>query len=135
MSGELRKEDPHAPRPSQRRRVVGVDDATLRHANPEFSNIFSMTAAAITAQVPVLSENLFSVMDSGKVNPAVIYNGYTSCPLLTGYNEVMLAEFKYGFVPAESFSGLFNQANSHRLFYHLKRVGKLFLSGFECKLR
>jgi sulfide:quinone oxidoreductase len=70
---------------------VSVDPATLRHVNPEFGNIFALgdcsslptskTAAAITAQAPVLSENLFSVMDSGKVNPAATYNGYTSCPV------------------------------------------------------
>ncbi|KAJ7219231.1 sulfide-quinone oxidoreductase, partial [Mycena pura] len=109
---------------------VSVDPATLRHTNPEYGNIWaigdcsslptSKTAAAITAQAPVLSENLFSVMDTGKLSSAT-YDGYTSCPLLTGYNELMLAEFKYGLEPKESFSSQFDQAKSHRLFYHLKR--------------
>ncbi|KAJ6496638.1 hypothetical protein C8R47DRAFT_1114910 [Mycena vitilis] len=109
---------------------VSVDPATLRHTNPEFGNIWALgdcsslptskTAAAITAQAPVLSENLFSVMDTGKVSTAT-YDGYTSCPLLTGYNELMLAEFKYGLEPKESFAAQFDQAKSNRLFYHLKK--------------
>ncbi|KAK7014898.1 Pyr-redox-2 domain-containing protein [Favolaschia claudopus] len=107
---------------------VSVDPATLRHT--EFDNVWaigdcsslptSKTAAAITAQAPVLSENLFSVVDTGKLSSAT-YDGYTSCPLLTGYNELMLAEFKYGLEPKETFSNQFNQAKSNRLFYHFKK--------------
>lgn len=69
---------------------VPVDKGTLQHINPEFSNVFavgdcsslptSKTAAAITAQAPVLTENLFSLVDTGKVGNA-IYDGYTSCPV------------------------------------------------------
>jgi len=109
---------------------VEVDQATLRHVNPEFGNIFSLgdcsslptskTAAAITAQAPVLTENLFSVMNTGKVSNAK-YDGYTSCPLLTGYGELMLAEFKYGLLPKETFSFLGDQTKRSRLFYHLKK--------------
>ncbi|KAF8448000.1 hypothetical protein L210DRAFT_3441698 [Boletus edulis BED1] len=110
---------------------VEVNPATLQHVKPEFSNIFavgdcsslptSKTAAAITSQVPVLTENLFSVMDSGRVGKA-IYDGYTSCPLLTGYGELMLAEFKYGLEPKETFSSfLGDQKQPRRLFYHLKK--------------
>ncbi|KAJ7109335.1 hypothetical protein C8R44DRAFT_884386 [Mycena epipterygia] len=109
---------------------VSVDPATLRHTNPEFGNIWALgdcsslptskTAAAITAQAPVLSENLFSVVDTGKVSTAA-YDGYTSCPLLTGYNELMLAEFKYGLEPKETFAAQFDQAKSNRLFYHFKK--------------
>ena len=69
---------------------VQVDQYSLQHVNPDFNNIFALgdcsslptskTAAAITAQAPVLSENLFSVMDTGKVSTAT-YDGYTSCPV------------------------------------------------------
>jgi eukaryotic sulfide quinone oxidoreductase len=69
---------------------IQVDPSTLRHVNPKFGNIFSLgdcsslptarTAAAITAQAPVLTENLFSVMDTGKVSSAN-YDGYSSCPV------------------------------------------------------
>jgi NADPH-dependent 2,4-dienoyl-CoA reductase/sulfur reductase-like enzyme len=70
---------------------VDVDKETLRHANPEFGNIWALgdcsslptskTAAAITAQSPILVENLFSVMDTGKLNTHARYDGYTSCPV------------------------------------------------------
>jgi sulfide:quinone oxidoreductase len=69
---------------------VDVDKGTLRHTNPEFGNIFALgdcsslptskTAAAITSQAPILTENLFSVMETGGVSSA-IYDGYTSCPV------------------------------------------------------
>ena len=69
---------------------VPVDKATLQHTKPEFSNVFaigdcsslptSKTAAAITAQAPVLTENLFTFIDTGKVSNAS-YDGYTSCPV------------------------------------------------------
>ncbi|KAH9484298.1 Sulfide:quinone oxidoreductase, mitochondrial [Psilocybe cubensis] len=109
---------------------VPVNKATLQHDKPEFSNVFaigdcsnlptSKTAAAITAQAPVLTENLFSFVDTGKVAIAE-YDGYTSCPLLTGYGELMLAEFKYGLETKESFSDFFDQKKSNRFFYHLKK--------------
>lgn len=69
---------------------VPVDKNTLQHVNPEFTNVFALgdcsslptskTAAAITAQAPVLTENLFSLMDTGKIGNAS-YDGYTSCPV------------------------------------------------------
>ncbi|KAH9001048.1 FAD/NAD-P-binding domain-containing protein [Lactarius akahatsu] len=110
---------------------VDVDKSTLQHVKPEYSNIFSLgdasslptskTAAAITKQAPVLTENLFHLMDSGKIGPAM-YDGYTSCPLLTSYGELLLAEFKYGLVPAESFANsIGDQATPRRVFYHLKK--------------
>jgi eukaryotic sulfide quinone oxidoreductase len=69
---------------------IDVNKDTLQHTNSEFSNVFaigdctslptSKTAAAITAQAPILTENLFSLMDTGKVAGAT-YDGYTSCPV------------------------------------------------------
>ncbi|CAA7271734.1 unnamed protein product [Cyclocybe aegerita] len=109
---------------------VAVNSSTLQHVKPEFSNIFALgdcsslptskTAAAIIAQAPVLTENLFSLIDTGSVAVGE-YDRYTSCPLLTGYGELMLAEFKYGLEPKESFSGIFDQSKSNRLFYHFKK--------------
>ncbi|GLB34991.1 putative protein with domain-containing protein [Lyophyllum shimeji] len=102
---------------------VDVNQWTLRHNNPEYGNIFALgdcsslptskTAAAITTQGPVLTENLFSVVDTGKVSGAT-YDGYSSCPLLTGYGELMLAEFKYGLEPKETFSAILDQSKPHR---------------------
>ena len=34
--------------------------------------------------------------------------------LLTGYGELMLAEFRYGLEPKETFSNIFDQSKSHR---------------------
>ncbi|EIW76249.1 sulfide-quinone oxidoreductase [Coniophora puteana RWD-64-598 SS2] len=110
---------------------VEVDPATLRHVKPEYGNIFALgdctnlptarTAAAITSQAPVLTENLFSVVDTGDVSSAK-YDGYSSCPLLTGYGELMLCEFKYPFVPKESFAQyLGDQTKRRRIFYHMKK--------------
>ena len=69
---------------------VEVDKGTLQHVKPEYNNIFALgdasslptskTAAAITKQAPVLTENLFHFLDSGKIGSAV-YDGYTSCPV------------------------------------------------------
>lgn len=107
---------------------VDVDDATLRHK--KFANVWSAgdasslptskTAAAITAQAPVLVGNLVKAMEGGESQPG--YDGYTSCPLLTEYGKVMLAEFKYGGVPQETFSRIgWDQATPRRAFYHLKK--------------
>lgn len=83
---------------------VEIDKATLRHVKPEFGNIFALgdcsslptskTVAAITSQAPVLTENLFSVMDTGEVSNAK-YDGYTSCPvrLAPPFNAVHLTKF------------------------------------------
>jgi len=67
---------------------VNVDKNTLRHV--EYGNVWSLgdssslptskTAAAITAQAPVLADNLFRVMDTGSFGKAR-YDGYTSCPV------------------------------------------------------
>ncbi|KAI0341710.1 FAD/NAD(P)-binding domain-containing protein [Trametopsis cervina] len=110
---------------------VAVDPSTLR--STKFDNVWSLgdasslptskTAAAITAQAPVLAENLFQVADKGVIGTAS-YDGYTSCPLLTGYGQLMLAEFKYGGIPKETFAnlpfGYGDQAVPNRFFYYLK---------------
>lgn len=69
---------------------VDVDKDTLRHNKPEYGNVWALgdcsslptskTAAAITSQAPVLTENLFSIVDTGKLAGAK-YDGYTSCPV------------------------------------------------------
>lgn len=69
---------------------VAVDKETLR--STKYGNVWALgdcsslptskTAAAITAQSPVLVENLFSVVNTGEVSPAK-YDGYTSCPVST----------------------------------------------------
>jgi len=53
------------------------------------------------AQCGVLEENLEAVL-SGKT-PKREYNGYTSCPLVTGYSSCIMAEFDYSLQPLETF--------------------------------
>jgi sulfide:quinone oxidoreductase len=108
---------------------VAVNDNTLRHN--KFANVWSAgdasslptskTAAAVTAEAPVLVSNLLRAIDGQEPEPG--YDGYTSCPLLTEYGKVMLAEFKYGGVPKETFGELLgiDQAVPRRSFYHLKK--------------
>ncbi len=80
---------------------VDVNPKTLQHA--KYSNIFGLgdatstpnakTAAAVRKQVPVVVDNILSLINSKQV--AEGYDGYGSCPLTTSLNTVMLAEFAY----------------------------------------
>lgn len=58
------------------------------------------TGAAIRKQVPVVVANIQKMMNEGKLSEKV-YNGYSSCPLVTGYGKMALAEFDYdnNFIP------------------------------------
>ena len=37
------------------------------------------------------------------LKPTRVYDGYASCPLVTGYNKCILAEFDYNLQPLETF--------------------------------
>lgn len=88
---------------------VEVDPYTLQHKR--YSNIFglgdasnlptSKTGAAIRKQAPVVVQNLMAAMEGKPLTAR--YNGYTSCPLVTGYNRLVLAEFDYNGTPMETF--------------------------------
>lgn len=104
---------------------VEVDKHSLQHVR--FPNVFSLgdasslptskTAAAIRAQGPVLTANLLAVL-RGQA-PRARYLGYTSCPLVTGYGRLMLAEFDYDLQPCETFP--FDQGKERRSMYLLKK--------------
>ncbi len=104
---------------------VDVDKETLQHVR--YPNVFSLgdasslptskTAAAIRAQSPVLAANLLSVMNGGQ--PVAKYDGYTSCPLITAYGKLILAEFDYDLKPKETFP--FDQGKERYSMYLLKR--------------
>lgn len=107
--------------------LVDIDQATLRHT--KYDNVWSAgdacglrtskTAVAITGQAPVLVANLVSSLEKKPLS--AVYNGYTSCPLITEYGKVMLAEFVYGGKPRETFGTFIDQGTPRRAFYHLKR--------------
>ncbi len=104
---------------------VDVDKYSLQHVR--YPNIFSLgdasglptskTGAAIRKQSPVLVANLLAFI-AGKPL-AARYNGYTSCPLLTGYGKLVLAEFDYDGKPQETFP--FDQSKERWSMYLLKR--------------
>ncbi|MDM9385507.1 FAD/NAD(P)-binding oxidoreductase [Chlorogloeopsis sp. ULAP01] len=88
---------------------VDVNKETLQHNI--YPNVFSLgdasslptskTAAAIRRQAPVLVENLLALIDSSSLTGS--YNGYTCCPLITGYGKVIMAEFDYTNQPMSTF--------------------------------
>ena len=88
---------------------VDVHKHTLQHIrHPEVWGLgdasslpTSRTGAAIRKQAPVLVENLLA-RRAGQALTAS-YDGYASCPLVTGYGKLILAEFDYDGRPAESF--------------------------------
>ncbi|XP_060891608.1 sulfide:quinone oxidoreductase, mitochondrial [Labrus mixtus] len=76
----------------------------------------SKTAAAVAAQSAILHRTVSKILKNEK--PDSKYDGYTSCPLVTSYNTVILAEFDYDGQPLETFP--INQAKERRLMYHMK---------------
>jgi len=52
------------------------------------------TGAAIRKQAPVVAANLLAHMSKTEFGNKQ-YEGYSSCPLVTGYGKMVLAEFKY----------------------------------------
>ncbi|WP_322552625.1 FAD/NAD(P)-binding oxidoreductase (plasmid) [Priestia megaterium] len=104
---------------------VDVDMYTLQHK--KYANVFglgdsanlptSKTGAAIRKQAPVVAENIIACMRHQQMDKT--YNGYSSCPIVTGYNKLILAEFDYSKEPAESMP--FNQAVERTSMYILKK--------------
>jgi sulfide:quinone oxidoreductase len=61
------------------------------------------TGAAARKEAPVLVHNLVATMEGKDPSSFRQYKGYTSCPLITGYGKVVLAEFDYSGKPTPSF--------------------------------
>ncbi|GIX49427.1 MAG: pyridine nucleotide-disulfide oxidoreductase [Candidatus Tectimicrobiota bacterium] len=88
-----------------------VDRHTLQH--PRYANVFALgdvidapgtkTGAAVRKQAPVLVHNLLATLQGQDASRFRRYHGYTSCPLITGYGRVMLAEFDYDLRPLSTF--------------------------------
>jgi sulfide:quinone oxidoreductase len=107
---------------------VKVDKYTLQ--NPDYLNIFALgdcsalptskTGAAIRKQAPVLVRNLVTAILRNR-SEQVRYDGYTSCPLVTGYGRLVLAEFDYDLKPAETFP--VDQTKERYSMYLLKKYG------------
>ncbi|MBO6574595.1 MAG: NAD(P)/FAD-dependent oxidoreductase [Rhodothermales bacterium] len=104
-----------------------VDPHTLRHTR--FPEVFGLgdttstpnakTGAAVRKQAPILVANLLAQMRSGSPAAGHRYNGYSSCPLVTGYGKLVLAEFDYDNRPDPSFP--FDTTKERASMYLLKR--------------
>ena len=104
-----------------------VDKHTLQH--PRFANVFALgdssnlptskTGAAIRKQAPVVATNLLHLIDGQALSAS--YDGYTSCPVVTGYNSLVLAEFDYNKQPEETFP--FDQSQERFSMLMLKKYG------------
>lgn len=91
---------------------VEVDPQTLRHRR--YDDIFALgdiagvpkgkTAASVKWQVPVVEDHLVAAIQGQ--DGTELYNGYTSCPLITRIGRAMLVEFDYQNNLVPSFPGL-----------------------------
>ncbi len=103
---------------------VDVDKHSLRHVR--YNNIFALgdcsslptskTGAAIRKQAPTAVQNILA--DRAGRPATASYDGYTSCPVVTGYGRLVLAEFDYTKGPCESFP--FDQNKERYSMYMLK---------------
>lgn len=103
---------------------VDLNKDTMQHN--VYPNIFgcgdagstpnAKTGAAIRKQAPVLVQNLLHLMEGKTLDEK--YSGYGSCPLVTGYGKLVLAEFNYANEPMETFP--FNQAKERYSMWLLK---------------
>ncbi|MCC5924155.1 MAG: NAD(P)/FAD-dependent oxidoreductase [Crocinitomicaceae bacterium] len=88
------------------------------------------TGAAIRKQVPVLIDHLMSSIN-GEQSSSKSYNGYSSCPLLTDYGKMVLAEFDYegNFTPDPKLKRMlvFNSHKEHWRLWMLKKYGLPYL--------
>ncbi|WP_438969319.1 NAD(P)/FAD-dependent oxidoreductase [Nonlabens sp.] len=117
---------------------VDVDINTLQHK--KYTNIFSLgdvaalptakTGAAIRKEVPVVVDNISKLIQQNKIG-SMLYKGYSSCPLVTDYGKMVLAEFDYTgkFTPDPKLKYLLisNSAKEHWRLWMLKKFGLPYL--------
>ncbi len=117
---------------------LDVDHYSLQHNT--YSNIFGLgdvaglptakTGAAIRKQVPVVVDNISKLINSNKIGTKS-YNGYSSCPLVTGYGKMTLAEFDYdgNFTPDPKLKQMlvFDSSKEHWRLWMLKKFGLPYL--------
>lgn len=104
---------------------LDVNKHTLQHT--QYANIFGIgdvtntpnakTGAAVRKQAPVLVNNLLETKHQQTLTQH--YNGYGSCPLVTGYGKLVLAEFDYEGNVVETFP--FDQSKERYSMYFFKK--------------
>ena len=127
------KRSPFAHRDGSNKGWMNVDIHTLK--NPDFPNVFGLgdsaalptakTGAAIRKQAPVVVENVLRTLKQMSVSEEKTYEGYSSCPIVTGYGKMLLCEFKYGNVRASDpfLSRFVNTAKEQWSMWLLKKYG------------
>ena len=117
---------------------VDVDHQTMQHNR--FANIFSLgdvaalptakTGAAIRKQVPIVVDNIYLLLKQHVIGTKV-YNGYSSCPLVTDYGKMVLAEFDYknNFTPDPKLKQMLisDSSKEHWRLWMLKKYGLPYL--------
>jgi sulfide:quinone oxidoreductase len=88
---------------------AAADRLTTQH--PRYANVFALgdgaalptskTAGAVRGQAPVTAANVLAYLEDRPLQAR--YDGYTVCPLITGYGRVVMAEFDYRQQPVSSF--------------------------------
>ncbi|MCP9956201.1 MULTISPECIES: NAD(P)/FAD-dependent oxidoreductase [Streptomyces] len=111
---------------------VEIDKHTMRHVR--YPNVWALgdagsspnskTGAAVRKQAPVVAENLLATMNGRE--PTAAYDGYSSCPLTTARDKMLLAEFDYSGRPAPSIP-LVDTVRERTDMWYLKRYGLPFL--------
>ncbi|XUL85383.1 FAD-dependent oxidoreductase [Streptomyces galilaeus] len=114
--------------PASPQGFIAADKHTLQH--PGHPEVFALgdvanlptskTGAAVRKQAPVVAANLLAVMKG--TEPTSHYDGYTSCPLVTARDKMLLAEFDYDLRPTPSFP-LIDTVKERRDMWLFKRYG------------
>lgn len=117
---------------------VDVDHQSMQHNT--YANIFSLgdvaglptakTGAAIRKQVPIVVDNIDLLIKHDKMGNKA-YNGYSSCPLVTDYGKMVLAEFDYEntFTPDPKLKQMLisDSSKEHWRLWMLKKYGLPYL--------
>ncbi len=117
---------------------LDVDQYSMQHK--KFANVFGLgdvaglptakTGAAIRKQAPVVVDNVLKLLSKQEADNND-YNGYSSCPLVTGYGKMVLAEFDYQnrFTPDPKLKQMliFDSSKEHWRLWILKKYGLPYL--------
>jgi sulfide:quinone oxidoreductase len=118
--------------PSDPAGYVEIDKHTMQHTRyPEIfalgdvgSSPNSKTGAAVRKQSPVVVANLLDVMAHRA--PSASYDGYSSCPITTARNRMLLCEFDYSGKPHPTIPVIDTTKERYSMWL-LKRYGLPFL--------
>jgi sulfide:quinone oxidoreductase len=126
------KKSPFAYQDGPNKGWINVDIKTLQ--SPDYHNVFALgdaaalptakTGAAIRKQAPVVVENVLRVLKQRNISEKT-YDGYSSCPIVTGYGKMLLCEFKYDNVRSSDpfLSKFVNLAREQWSMWILKKYG------------